>query len=50
MTLTEALSGSLLAGAERSVGGSTICIHRSRQGYHLTRFAPDKRRRSQPRR
>lgn len=41
MTLTEALSGSRLAGAERTSGGSTVLIHRSRQGYHLTRYAPD---------
>lgn len=41
MTLTEALSGSRLVGAERSVGGITVLIHRSRQGYHLTRYTPD---------
>ena len=40
MTLTEALSGSRLAGAERSAGNITVLIHRSRQGYHLTRYAP----------
>lgn len=40
MTLTEALSGSRLAGAERSAGGIAVLIHRSRQGYHLTRYAP----------
>lgn len=38
MTLTEVLSGSRLAGAERISGGSTVLIHRSRQGYHLTRY------------
>ena len=41
MTLTEALSGSRLAGAERSAGSATVLIHRSRQGYHLTRYPPD---------
>ena len=40
MTLTETLSGSRLAGAERSTGGITVLIHRSRQGYHLTRYTP----------
>jgi hypothetical protein len=41
MTLTEAQSLSRQAGAERSTGGTTVLIHRSRQGYHLTRYAPD---------
>jgi hypothetical protein len=41
MTLTEALSGSRLAGAERSTGVTTVLIHRSRQGYHLTRYPPN---------
>ena len=50
MTLTEALSGSRLAGAERTAGGTTVLIHRSRQGYHLTRYAPDEAGRSQPQR
>lgn len=50
MTLTEALSGSRLAGAERSAGGTTILIHRSRQGYHLTRYAPDDQGRAQAQR
>lgn len=50
MTLTEARSLSRLAGAERSAGGSTVLIHRSRQGYHLTRYAPDKTGRSQSQR
>ena len=40
MTLPEALSGSRLAGAERNAGGITVLIHRSRQGYHLTRYTP----------
>ena len=40
MTLTEALSGSRLAGAERSAGDITVLILRSRQGYHLTRYTP----------
>lgn len=40
MTLTKALSGSRLAGAERSAGGIAALIHRSRQGYHLTRYVP----------
>ena len=50
MTLTEALSGSRLASAERSAGGSTVLIHRSRQGYHLTRYTPDDARRAQTQR
>lgn len=50
MTLTEALSGSRLAGAERSAGGSTVLIHRSRQGYHLTHYAPDESGRAQSQR
>lgn len=41
MTLTEARSLSHLEGAERSVGGTTVLIHRSHHGYHLTRSAPD---------
>jgi hypothetical protein len=47
MKLTEALSGSPLAGAERSAGSSTVLIHRSRQGYHLTRYTPDEQGRPQ---
>ena len=50
MTLTEALSGSRLAGAERSAGGTTVLIHRSRQGYHLTRYTPDAPGRAQAQR
>ena len=50
MTLTEALSGSRLAGAERSAGGIAVLIHRSRQGYHLTRYAPDEAGRAQSQR
>ena len=30
MTLTEAFSGSRLAGAERSADGTTVLLHRSR--------------------
>jgi hypothetical protein len=41
MILTEALSASRLAGAERSAGGITVLLHRSRQGSHLTRSMPD---------
>lgn len=40
MTLTEALSGSRLAGAERSVGRITVLIHRRSPRYHLTRYTP----------
>ena len=47
MILTEALSGSRLACVERSVGGITVLIHRSRQGYHLTRYTPDESGHSQ---
>jgi hypothetical protein len=50
VTLTEALSGSRLAGAERRAGGTTVLIHRSRQGYHLSRYAPDATGRSQAQR
>ena len=50
MTLTEAQSLSRLAGAERSAGGTTALIHRSRQGYHLTRYAPGEAGRSQSQR
>jgi hypothetical protein len=50
MTLTEALSGSRLAGAERSTGGTIVLIHRSRQGYHLTRYTPGEAGRSQSQR
>ena len=46
MTLTEARSLSRLAGAERSAGGITVLIHRSRQGCHLTRYTPDAQGRS----
>jgi hypothetical protein len=38
MTLTEALGGSRMTGAEGSSGGITALIHRSRQGNHLTRY------------
>jgi hypothetical protein len=41
MKLTEALSGSALAGAERGAGGCWSIIHRSRGGFHLTRYTPD---------
>lgn len=40
MKLTEAFSGSLLARAERGTGGCWSIIHRSRSGYHLTRYSP----------
>jgi hypothetical protein len=50
MILTEALSGSRLAGAERSVGSITVLIHRSRQGYHLTRYTPGEAWRAQSQR
>ncbi len=46
MTLTEALSGSPLAWAERGSGGCWSIVHRSRQGYHLTRYTPDAQGRS----
>jgi len=41
MKLTEALSGSALAGVERGCGGCCTSSHRSRGGIHLTRYAPD---------
>jgi hypothetical protein len=41
MKLTEALSGSALAGAEPGAGGYWSIIHRSRGGFHLTRYTPD---------
>ncbi len=41
MKLTEALSGSPLAWAERGSGETWALVHRSRQGYHLTRYTPD---------
>ena len=47
MKLTEALSGSLLAGAERGAGGGWSIIHHSRGGFHLTRYTPDGAGRSQ---
>ena len=50
MTVTEALKSSRLAGAERSIGGTTVLIHRSRQGYHLTRYPPDDAGRAQAQR
>ena len=50
MTLTKALSGSRLAGAERSAGGDAALIHRNRQGYHLTRYVPDASGRTQAQR
>ena len=46
MKLTEALSGSSLAGAERGDSGRWTIIHRSRGGYHLTRYTPDEQGRS----
>ena len=50
MTLTEALSSSRLAGAERSAGGIAVLIHCSRQGCHLTRYAPGEAGRPQSQR
>lgn len=50
MTLTEALSGSRLAGAERIAGGITVLIHHRSPLYHLTRYAPDATGRSQAQR
>lgn len=47
MKLTEALSGSALAGAERGAGGCWSIIHRSHGGYHLTRYTPDGEGRAQ---
>jgi hypothetical protein len=47
MKLTEALTGSLLAGAERGTGDCWSIIHRSRGGFHLTRCTPDSQGRSQ---
>lgn len=41
MKLTEALSGSSVAGARRSDGFHLVMVHQSRCGYHLTRFTPD---------
>lgn len=41
MKLSEALSGSPLAGAERGAGGCWSIIHRSWGGFHLTRYTPD---------
>ncbi len=38
MKLTEALSGVTIAGAERIVEQSQVIIHRSRAGYHLSRY------------
>lgn len=46
MKLTEALSGSPLAWAERAKGDTWILVHRSRSGYHLTRSTPDAQGRS----
>lgn len=41
MQLTEALTGTTIAGAERTVGQCHVIIHRSRAGYHLSRSASD---------
>lgn len=41
MKLTEALSGNPLAGTERGAQGCWSIIHRSRSGYHLTRYTLD---------
>ena len=46
MKLTEALSGSPLAWAERGSGGCWAIVHRSRSCSHLTRYTPDAQRRS----
>ena len=40
MKLTEALSGRRAAGARRSDGCHWALVHRSRSGYHLTRYTP----------
>ena len=50
MTLTEALSGSRLAGAERSAVDITVLIHCRSPRYHLTPSAPDRQGRSQAQR
>ena len=47
MKLTEALSGSALAGAERGAGGYWTIIYRSRGSFHLTRSVPDGEGRAQ---
>lgn len=41
MKLTEALTGTTIAGAERTVEKCQVIIHRSRAGYHLSRYASD---------
>ena len=41
MKLAEVLSGSGAAGARRSDGVHWVLVHRSRSGYHLTRYTPD---------
>lgn len=41
MKLTEALSGITIAGAERAVEQRHALIHRSRAGYHLSRYTSD---------
>ena len=50
MTLTEALSSSRMAGAERSAGGITVLIHRRSPRYHLTRYTRGEAWRSQSQR
>jgi hypothetical protein len=50
MTLTEAKSGSRLAGAERSAGSTTVLIHRRSPRSHLTRYTPDALGRAQAQR
>ena len=49
MKLTEVLSGSAQAWAERGAGDYWSIIHRSRGGFHLTRYAPDAGGRTQAR-
>lgn len=41
MKLTEALSGVTIAGAERTSEQCQVIIHRSRAGYHLSRYTSD---------
>jgi len=48
MKLTEVLSGGRIAGAERTVAGHWVMIHRSQRGYHLTRYTPDEQGGAQP--
>lgn len=41
MKLTEALTGLTVPGAERTVEQHHTLIHRSRAGYHLSRYTSD---------